>query len=141
MSEAQKTLVLVKPDGVKRRLVGEIISRFESRGLELVGLKVIQIDEDLAKRHYAAHAEKTFFPGLVEFITSGPVVAMALEGEFAIDVVRQSMGSTDPLKAFPGTIRGDFGVDIGENLVHGSDSVEAATHEISIFFKLTELIK
>ena len=141
MTESQRTLVLVKPDGVKRRLVGEIISRFESRGLELVGLKVIQIDEDLAKRHYAAHAEKTFFPGLVEFITSGPVVAMALEGEFAIELVRQSMGSTDPLKAFPGTIRGDFGVDIGENLVHGSDSVEAATHEISIFFKQTELIK
>ena len=141
MTETQRTLVLVKPDGVKRRLVGEIISRFESRGLELVGLKVIKIDEDLAKRHYAAHAEKTFFPGLVEFITSGPVVAMALEGEFAIEVVRQSMGSTDPLKAFPGTIRGDFGVDIGENLVHGSDSVEAATHEISIFFQPTELIK
>ena len=141
MTESQRTLVLVKPDGVKRRLVGQIISRFESRGLELVGLKVIQIDEDLAKRHYAAHAEKTFFPGLVEFITSGPVVAMALEGEFAIELVRQSMGSTDPLKAFPGTIRGDFGVDIGENLVHGSDSVEAATHEISIFFKQTELIK
>ena len=141
MTESQRTLVLVKPDGVKRRLVGEIISRFESRGLELVGLKVIQIDEGLAKRHYAAHAEKTFFPGLVEFITSGPVVAMALEGEFAIELVRQSMGSTDPLKAFPGTIRGDFGVDIGENLVHGSDSVEAATHEISIFFQPTELIK
>lgn len=141
MTETQRTLVLVKPDGVKRRLVGEIISRFESRGLELVGLKVIKIDEDLAKRHYAAHAEKTFFTGLVEFITSGPVVAMALEGEFAIEVVRQSMGSTDPLKAFPGTIRGDFGVDIGENLVHGSDSVEAATHEISIFFQPTELIK
>lgn len=139
MTERQRTLVLVKPDGVKRRLVGEIISRFESRGLELVGLKVLQIDEELAKRHYAAHADKTFFPGLVEFITSGPVVAMVVEGPFVIDVVRQSMGSTDPLKAFPGTIRGDFGVDIGENLVHGSDSVEAAIHEISIFFKPTEL--
>ena len=139
MTERQRTLVLVKPDGVKRRLVGEIISRFESRGLELVGLKVLQIDEELAKRHYAAHADKTFFPGLVEFITSGPVVAMVVEGPFVIDVVRQSMGSTDPLKAFPGTIRGDFGVDIGENLVHGSDSVEAAIHEISIFFKPPEL--
>ena len=94
MTESQRTLVLVKPDGVKRRLVGEIISRFESRGLELVGLKVIQIDEDLAKRHYAAHAEKTFFPGLVEFITSGPVVAMALEGEFAIELVL--MGQFSP---------------------------------------------
>ena len=141
MTESQRTLVLVKPDGVKRRLVGEIISRFESRGLELVGLKVIQIDEDLAKRHYAAHAEKTFFPGLVEFITSGPVVAMALEGEFAIELVRQSMGSTDPLKAFPGTIRGDFGISVESNIVHGSDSQTSAKKEINLFFKPEELIE
>ena len=140
MSETQRTLVLVKPDGVKRGLVGEIISRFESRGLVLIGMKLIRINEDLAKRHYGAHAEKTFFSGLVEFITSGPVVAMALEGRFAIDVVRQSMGSTDPLKAAPGTIRADFGVDIGENLVHGSDSTESANHEISIFFETTEIL-
>ena len=140
MSETQRTLVLIKPDGVKRGLVGEIISRFESRGLELVGMKLIRFDEDLAKRHYGAHSEKTFFSGLVEFITSGPVVAVVLEGRFAIDVVRQSMGSTDPLKAAPGTIRADFAVDIGENLVHGSDSTEAANHEISIFFKTAELL-
>ena len=140
MSETQRTLVLIKPDGVKRGLVGEIISRFESRGLELVGMKLIRIDEDLAKRHYGAHSEKTFFSGLVEFITSGPVVAVVLEGRFAIDVVRQSMGATDPLKAAPGTIRADFAVDIGENLVHGSDSTEAANHEISIFFKTAELL-
>jgi nucleoside-diphosphate kinase len=140
MSETQRTLVLIKPDGVKRGLVGGIISRFESRGLELVGMKLIRIDEDLAKRHYGAHSEKTFFSGLVEFITSGPVVAVVLEGRFAIDVVRQSMGSTDPLKAAPGTIRADFAVDIGENLVHGSDSTEAANHEISIFFKTAELL-
>lgn len=141
MTDSQRTLVLVKPDGVKRGLVGDIISRLESRGLTIVGMKILRIDQELAKRHYSAHVDKTFFPNLVGFITSGPVVALAIEGPFAIDVVRQSMGATDPLKATAGTIRGDFGIDIGENLVHGSDSIESAAHEISIFFAPTELLE
>ncbi len=130
----QKTLILVKPDGVQRGLVGEIISRIERKDLKIAALKMLQMDEAMAKRHYAVHAGKPFFPGLVEFITSGPIVAAVVEGERAIEVMRQMMGDTDPIKALPGTIRGDYGLDIGQNLIHGSDSEDNALKEIDLFF-------
>jgi nucleoside-diphosphate kinase len=129
-----RTLVLVKPDGVRRGLIGEIVSRMEKKGLSIVALRMLRMDEALARRHYAVHEGKPFFNGLVDFITSGPVVAMLLEGEQAVDVVRTMMGDTDPKKSAPGTIRGDFGMDIGQNLIHGSDSDENARKEIDLFF-------
>jgi nucleoside-diphosphate kinase len=129
-----RTLVLVKPDGVRRGLIGEIISRMEKKGLRIAALRMLQMDEALARRHYAVHEGKPFFNDLVDFITSGPVVAMLLEGERAVDVVRTMMGDTDPKKSAPGTIRGDFGMDIGQNLIHGSDSDENARKEIDLFF-------
>lgn len=129
-----RTLVLVKPDGVQRGLTGEIISRLEKKGLKIVALRMLQMDKAMAKRHYAVHEGKPFFPGLVDFITSGPIVAVVVEGERAVEVVRQMMGDTDPIKAAPGTIRGDFGLDIGQNLIHGSDSEENARKEIKLFF-------
>jgi len=129
-----RTLVLVKPDGVRRGLIGEIVSRMEKKGLSIVALRMLQMDEALARRHYAVHEGKPFFNDLVDFITSGPVVAMLLEGEKAVDVVRTMMGDTDPKKSAPGTIRGDFGMDIGQNLIHGSDSDENARKEIDLFF-------
>jgi nucleoside-diphosphate kinase len=129
-----RTLVLVKPDGVRRGLIGEIVSRMEKKGLKIVALRMLQMDEALARRHYAVHQGKPFFNDLVDFITSGPVVAMLLEGEQAVDVVRTMMGDTDPKKSAPGTIRGDFGMDIGQNLIHGSDSDENARKEIDLFF-------
>ncbi|HHW17564.1 MAG TPA: nucleoside-diphosphate kinase [Firmicutes bacterium] len=135
----ERTLVLAKPDAVARGLVGEIIGRLERRGLRLSGLKMIWVDEDLAKKHYAAHRGKPFFDGLVEYITALPVVAMVWEGPSAISVVRQVMGSTDPAKAQPGTIRGDLALDISNNLVHGSDSEESARREISLFFREDEI--
>jgi nucleoside-diphosphate kinase len=128
----ERTLVLVKPDGVQRGLIGVAISRLEARGLKLVAMKMIQIDRDLAGRHYAIHEGKSFFPGLIAYITSAPVVAMVWEGP--------TMGATDPLKASAGTIRGEFAVEIGRNLVHGSDSPENAQTEIALFFAPGEIL-
>ena len=136
----ERTLILIKPDAVQRGLVGAIISRLERRGLKIIALKMLQIDEALAERLYAVHQGKPFFPGLVHFITSSPVVAAVFEGARAVEVARQSMGQTDPVQAAPGTIRGDFGLEIGRNLVHGSDSVASAEQEISLFFSAGELL-
>ena len=136
----ERTLVLAKPDAVQRGLAGTIIARLEARGLNIVAIKLIQIDRPMAERHYEAHIGKPFFEGLVRFITSSPVVATVLEGNRAIDIVRQTMVETDPAKATPGTIRGDFALDIGRNLVHGSDSPEAAQREIALFFDQAELL-
>lgn len=135
----EKTLVLVKPDGVRKNLIGEIISRFEKRGLRVAALKMMHMDEALAKKHYAEHDGKAFFGELVEFITSGPIVAMAIEGENAIRAVRGMMGATNPLDAVPGSIRGDFALTMGENIVHGSDGVESAARELANFFADREL--
>ena len=135
----ERTLVLVKPDGVQRGLVGEITRRLEDRGLKLVGLKMMRISSELAARHYAEHRGKPFYDGLIRFITSGPVVAMVWEGREAVTVVRGVMGATDPLKAAPGTIRGDLALDLGMNLIHGSDSLERSTAELGLFFKPDEL--
>jgi nucleoside-diphosphate kinase len=134
MAETQRTLVLVKPDGVRRRLVGEVIARLEAKGYDLIEMKLIRIDEDLAREHYAEHTEKPFFAELVSFITSGPVVAMLVEGSDAVLGVRQIMGATNPLDAVPGSIRGDYATVITENIVHGSDSPESAEREIKLFF-------
>ena len=136
----EQTLVLVKPDAVQRALAGAVISRLESRGLRIVAMKMLQVSRDMAMRHYGAHQGKPFFDGLVEFITSSPIIAMVLEGERAVEMVRNTMGATDPLKAQPGTIRGDLGVDIGYNLVHGSDSLESAAQEIALFFSRDEIL-
>jgi nucleoside-diphosphate kinase len=136
----ERSLVLVKPDGVQRGISGLIISRLESRGLKISGMKLFHISRDLAMKHYGAHQGKPFFDGLVRFITSGPVVAIVVEGPRAVEIVRNTMGSTDPLNAEPGTIRGDFGIEIGRNLVHGSDSLESAAHEISLFFSGEEVL-
>lgn len=130
----ERTFVMIKPDGVQRGLVGEIISRFERRGLKIVGMKMVYLTEAFARKHYAVHEGRPFFPGLIEYITSGPVVAMVLEGTNAIRVVREMMGATNPRDALPGTIRADFGLDIGRNLVHGSDSPETARFEIDLWF-------
>ena len=130
----QRTLVLVKPDVVRRKLVGEVVRRLEQKTLDIVGMKMMTIDRDLASEHYAEHVEKPFFGELLEFITSGPVVAMAVEGDDAIAVVRQMMGATDPKKATQGTIRGDYGLITTENIVHGSDSPESAERELKLFF-------
>ena len=131
---AESTFVMVKPDGVARGLVGEIISRFEGKGLTLEKIRRLTIEEDLARLHYAEHVEKPFFPELLEFVTSGPVVAMEWSGEGAIAVCRDLMGVTDPKKAAPGTIRGDYGLAVTENLVHGSDGPDSASRELGIFF-------
>ena len=136
----EQTLVLVKPDGVQRGLVGEVISRLERRGLKLVGMKLLQIDEALAGRHYAEHIDRPFYRGLVDFITSSPTVVMVWEAENAIVLARQTMGETDPSKSPPGTIRGDLGITIGRNLVHGSDSSESAKREIGLFFQPGEVL-
>lgn len=133
-TSSETTLVLVKPDAVRRGLVGEVITRIERKNLKLVALQMVHVDEDLARRHYAAHVEKPFFRDLLEFITSGPVVAIAVEGDQAVAVVRNLMGATDPKKAAPGTIRGDFGLAVTANLVHGSDAAESAEHELGLFF-------
>ena len=137
----ERTLVLVKPDGVQRGLVGEVVQRLERRGLHLAGLKLMQMDEELASRHYAEHAGKPFYSGLVRFITSSPVVAMVWEGPGAVALVRSTMGATDPAKSSPGTIRGDLAITIGANVVHGSDSPERAEAEIDIFFSDDELVR
>ena len=139
-SPIEQTLVLVKPDGVQRGLIGPIITRMESHGLKIVAMKMLHMKEDLARRHYGVHVGKAFYQGLVNFITSGPIVAMVIEGPNAVKIVRNTMGDTDPAKSAPGTIRGDWGIDIGRNLIHGSDSAENAKQEISLFFKKTEIL-
>lgn len=130
----EKTLVLVKPDGVKKHICGEVISRFERKGLALHAIKLIEVSMELAKRHYGEHEGKPFFQGLIDFITSGKVLAMVVEGENAIAAVRQINGATDPLKAVPGSIRGDFATSIDENIVHSSDAPETAAREIGLWF-------
>jgi nucleoside-diphosphate kinase len=134
VGDVQQTLIIVKPDGVRRRLIGEVISRIEAKGYEIKEMKLFQIDEALAKEHYAEHTEKPFFSDLVKFITSGPVVAMIVEGEDAVRGMRQIMGATNPLDAVPGSVRGDFATAITENIVHGSDSPESARREVDLFF-------
>ena len=129
-----RTLILVKPDAFQRALTGEIVARFERKGLRIVALKLMTMDRDLAERHYAEHAEKPFFGELVEFITSGALVAMVLEGHQAVAAARQVIGATDPLEAAPGSIRGDFALEVGQNMVHGSDSDESAAREVALFF-------
>jgi nucleoside-diphosphate kinase len=138
----ERTFVMVKPDGVQRGLVGEVISRLEERGLKLVAAKFTQIDRDLAEDHYGEHEGKPFFEGLVEFITSGPVMAMVWEGQDATRQVRRMMGATDPAEAAPGTIRGDLGLDLGRNVIHGSDHEDpgANEREIDLFFEESELV-
>jgi nucleoside-diphosphate kinase len=136
----ERTLVLIKPDGVQRLLTGRILARYEDRGLKLVGLKMIHVDRDLAERHYAIHREKPFFGSLVEFITSAPLVAAVLEGPNAIAVVRAMNGATRPNEALPGTIRGDFALETAQNLVHASDSPENAADEIALWFDPGELL-
>jgi nucleoside-diphosphate kinase len=130
----EQTLVIVKPDGVQRGLVGEIIGRLERRGLKIVAMKLMQITDELARKHYGVHEGKPFFEGLVSYITSGPVVVFVLEGKKAIEATRSTVGATNPVAAAPGTIRGDLAVEIGRNLIHASDSPESAQHEIGIFF-------
>jgi nucleoside-diphosphate kinase len=130
----QRTLVIIKPDAVRRGLVGELVARLERKGLRLVAGKFFTIDRDLANEHYAEHTEKPFFAELVGFITSGPVFAAAMEGENAVEVVRTLMGPTDPATAPPGTLRGDYGLEITQNLIHGSDSAESAGRELKLFF-------
>jgi len=132
---------MVKPDGVQRGLISEVVSRFEKRGLKIVGMKMLQIPRELAEEHYGEHKGKPFFEALVGYITSSPVVAMVLEGKNAVAAARDMMGATDPQKANPGTIRGDFGLDIGRNVVHGSDSTASAEREINLFFKPEELVE
>ncbi len=139
MPATERTLVLIKPDGVQRQLVGRILDRYEERGLKLVGLKLVKVDRSLAERHYAAHREKPFFGGLVDFITSGPLVALALDGPNAIAVVRAINGATRPHEAAPGTIRGDFALETAQNIVHASDGLEAAATELELWFQPGEL--
>ena len=134
MSAVEKTLVLVKPDGVKKHICGEVISRFERKGLEVEAIKMIQVPEELAKKHYAEHEGKGFFKDLIAFITSGPVLVMVIKGENAVAAVRQINGATDPLKAVPGSIRGEFATSIDENVVHASDAPETAEREIGLWF-------
>lgn len=135
----ERTLVLCKPDAVQRGRVGDVIGRLEQKALKIVGLKLMRVDEDLADRHYAEHLEKGFYPHLREFITSSPIVAMAIEGENAVEVVRALVGATNPQQATAGTIRGDFGLDLTMNLVHGSDSLASAERELALFFSPEEL--
>ena len=130
----ERTLILVKPDAFARGLTGEIIRRFENKGLKITALRHMQVTEDLAKQHYAEHEGKPFFGELVEFITSGPLVAMVLEGEQAVTAARQVIGATNPIDAAPGSIRGDFAIAVGQNMVHGSDSPESAAREAGLFF-------
>ena len=136
----ERTLVIIKPDAVQRGLIGEIITRFERRGLRLAGMKLIHIDESLAQRHYAIHKGKPFYEPLIRYITSSPVVVMVLEGNDAINIARRTMGATKPAEAAPGTIRADFGLEIGRNLVHGSDGPETAAFEVPLFFSEDELL-
>ncbi len=136
----ERTFIAIKPDGVQRGLSGEIIRRFETKGFKLVGLKLVHPTRELAEAHYAVHRERPFFAGLVDFITSGPVVAMVWEGDGVVAAARNLIGATNPLTSAPGTIRGDFGVNIGRNIIHGSDAVETAQSEIALWFKAEELV-
>jgi nucleoside-diphosphate kinase len=136
----ERTLILIKPDAVQRGLVGRIITRLERRGLRLAAMRLLSITTELAARHYAIHKGKPFYDGLIEFITGGPVVAAVVEGKNAINIVRSTMGATDPADAEPGTIRGDFGLEIGRNLVHGSDGPETAAYEIPLFFSEDQIV-
>lgn len=136
----ERTYLMVKPDGVQRGICGEIVSRFEKKGLKLVAMKLMVIPKEVAENHYGEHKDKPFFPSLISYITSGPVLAMVWEGESAVSICRNMMGKTNPKESAPGTIRGDFGMQTGMNIIHGSDSVESAEREISIFFKPEELV-
>ncbi|WP_078553273.1 nucleoside-diphosphate kinase [Bacillus alkalicellulosilyticus] len=136
----EQTFLMIKPDGVQRNLVGEIITRFEKKGFTLVGAKFMQISEELAQKHYAEHTGKPFFPSLVEFITSGPVMAMVWQGDNVIASARTMMGKTNPQEATPGTIRGDYGMVMSRNIIHGSDSPESAKREVALFFSKAELV-
>jgi nucleoside-diphosphate kinase len=136
----ERSLVLIKPDAIQRGLAGEIISRLEEKGLKIVAMKMLHMDKNLAQRHYAIHEGKAFFNDLVNFITSSPIIAIVFQGKNAVQIIRQMMGETDPVKARSGTIRGDFGIDIGYNLVHGSDSLENASTEIELFFQTEEIL-
>ena len=136
----ERTFLAIKPDGVQRGLVGEIIRRYETKGFTLVGLKFMKVSKELAEKHYDVHKERPFFSGLIQFITSGPVVAMVWEGEGVIAAARKIIGATNPLAAEPGTIRGDFGIEVGRNIIHGSDGEETAKQEISLWFKNEELV-
>lgn len=136
----ERTFVMVKPDGVQRGLIGEIISRLERKGLKIVAMKMLKISEEVAKKHYEEHKSKPFFHSLVSYITSGPVVAMVVEGKNAVKVVRKLVGATNPSEAEPGTIRGDFGLDVGRNVVHASDSLTSAEREINLFFSPEEIL-
>lgn len=136
----ERTLIILKPDAVQRGLIGRIITRFERRGLRLAAMKLMQITPELAARHYAIHKDEPFYPGLIEFITSGPVVVAVIEGEGAIDIARNTMGATNPAQAEPGTIRADFGTEIGRNVVHGSDGPDTAGFEIPLFFEEDEIL-
>ncbi|MDJ0714346.1 MAG: nucleoside-diphosphate kinase [Prochloraceae cyanobacterium] len=136
----ERTFLMIKPDGVQRNLVGEIIRRFESKGYTLVGLKMMSVSRELAEKHYDVHKERPFFGGLVEFIISAPVVAMVWEGEGVVSTARKIIGATNPINAELGTIRGDYGISIGRNLIHGSDAIETAQREISLWFSEEELI-
>lgn len=136
----EKTFIMVKPDGVQRGLIGEVVSRFEKKGFTLAGAKLMQISTELAENHYGEHKERPFFGELVEFITSGPVFAMVWEGEGIISTSRNMIGATNPAEATPGSIRGDYAVTVGKNMIHGSDSLESAEREIGLFFKENEII-
>ncbi|MFO7712318.1 MAG: nucleoside-diphosphate kinase [Dehalococcoidia bacterium] len=136
----EKSLVLIKPDAVQRGLAGEIISRLEKKGLKIVAMRMLRMDEALARRHYAIHTGKPFYEDLVRFITSGPIVAIVFQGNNAVEAIRQMAGQTDPTKASTGTIRGDMGMDIGHNLIHGSDSLENASTEIDLFFTAEDIL-
>lgn len=135
----ERSLVLIKPDAIQRGLAGEIISRLERKGLKIVAMKMLHMDKNLAQHHYAIHKGKAFFDDLVSFITSSPLIAIVFQGKNAVEVIRQMMGETDPAQAHSGTIRGDFGIDIGHNLIHGSDSLENASKEIDLFFSAEEI--
>ena len=135
----ERSLVLIKPDAMQRGLAGAIIGRLEGQGLKLVALKMLHLDGALAQRHYAVHRDKPFFEGLVNYITSAPIIALVFEGEGAVELIRKAMGATDPAKAEAGTIRGDFGLDMGRNTIHGSDSVKTAEEEIELFFSKDEI--
>lgn len=136
----ERSLVLIKPDAIQRGLAGEIVTRLERRGLKIVAMKMLHMDKTLAQRHYAIHKDKAFFNKLVDFITSSPIIAIVFQGKDAVEIIRQTMGETDPVKAKAGTIRGDFGLDIQHNLIHGSDSAENASEEINLFFSTEEIL-
>lgn len=136
----ERTFIMIKPDGVQRNLIGDIVSRFETKGFTLVGMKLMQVSRELAEQHYGVHKERPFFGSLVDFIISAPVVAMVWEGDGVVASARKLIGATNPLEAGPGTIRGDFGVSIGRNIIHGSDATETAQSEIALWFKEEELV-